>query len=134
MMNYEFDRHSIIKKLIAVGITEAQAEELANAIAEGRKHDLNNLATKMDVLETKAELKQEIAAAEIRLSEKVAEIDKSLSEKVVEIDKKLSEKITEVDKRLFERIEQAKNTMILWYISIAIAMTGIIISALKLIK
>ena len=109
MMNYEFDKHAVIKRLMAAGITEEQAEALGNAIAEGRKHDLNNLATKMDLLETKAELKQEIAAVEIRLSEK----------------------ITEVDKRLFERIEQAKNTMILWYISIAIAMTGIIISALK---
>jgi len=58
MSTIVFDSHAFIKKLIAVGFTEQQAEvlmqEQANLIEDG-------LATKQDIRELKRELKQDIA-------------------------------------------------------------------------
>lgn len=56
-----FDTHQVIKRLVAKGLKEAQAEEIVEAILEGRNTDLSQLATKVQLMELKSELKAEIA-------------------------------------------------------------------------
>lgn len=46
-----FDTYQVIKRLVAKGIEESQAEEIVHAIIEGRNTDLAQLATKEQFME-----------------------------------------------------------------------------------
>ena len=52
-----FNTHNVIKKLVAKGFQEPQAEEIVDAILEGRSSDLSQLATKEQVTELRSEMR-----------------------------------------------------------------------------
>ena len=62
------DTHRLVKRLVAVGFSDDQAETVTDVVREGRETDFSTLATKADIapLATRAELAQlrtEIAEA-----------------------------------------------------------------------
>jgi hypothetical protein len=50
------DTHEVVKELKAAGFTEGQAEAVTKVVREAQSIDLSNLATKVDLAETKAEI------------------------------------------------------------------------------
>ena len=66
------DTHEIARELTAAGIEPSHADAITNAVRRAAEHDasgidLNELATKADLNELKAELKADSAALELRL-------------------------------------------------------------------
>lgn len=55
-----FDTHTFIKRLVAAGMPEPQAETVADALRETREADLAQLVTKADMRAALAELKAEM--------------------------------------------------------------------------
>ena len=58
-----FDTYNAIKRLKAVGFDEQQAEALSDTIRDAQGAKLNEMATKGDIKEAKAELETRIAEA-----------------------------------------------------------------------
>lgn len=52
-----FDTHNAVKKLIAKGLKEPQAEIIVNTIMESRTSEFNQLATKEQLIELRSEMK-----------------------------------------------------------------------------
>lgn len=63
MATTTFDTYNAIKRLKAVGFDEKQAEALSDTIRDAQDAKLNELATRGDVKEAKAELETKIAEA-----------------------------------------------------------------------
>jgi hypothetical protein len=57
------DTHRLVKRLVAVGFSDEQAETVTDVVREGREADVSNLATKGDVSTAVAQLRTEIAEA-----------------------------------------------------------------------
>ena len=67
-----FDTHRFVKNLTASGFTEAQAE----ALADEQAHLLNsNLATKSDVREVKAEIREVKLELELKIEQVRADLE-----------------------------------------------------------
>ncbi|MBF0628169.1 MAG: DUF1640 domain-containing protein [Magnetococcales bacterium] len=58
-----FDTHTYVKRFKAAGFSENQAEEVVTALREVRDSKLDEMATKGDIKEAKAELETKIADA-----------------------------------------------------------------------
>ena len=56
MNTITFDTHKFVKRLIAAGMPDEQAEVLAEAVSEAHIADLSHLATKADLAEAKTEI------------------------------------------------------------------------------
>ena len=56
MATIAFDTHAVVKKLRESGFAEAQAEALTEAITGAQQVHLQQLATKQDLAELRAEL------------------------------------------------------------------------------
>jgi hypothetical protein len=50
------DRHALVRRLKATGLSEDQAEAITTAIRESRDADLTNLVTKTDLAEAKFDI------------------------------------------------------------------------------
>lgn len=57
------DTHAFIKRLIAAGMPEQQAEAVTALVREARDTDASHLATKADLAETKADILKTIIGA-----------------------------------------------------------------------
>ena len=69
-----FDTYKMIKRLRDAGFTDAQAEAVSGAVQEGSTVDLSILATKVDLAETRAELKADILRLETKIEASKADI------------------------------------------------------------
>jgi len=74
-----FDTHAYIKRLVAAGMPEAQAEVQAEALAE---FVLSQLATKNDLQQVKTDLQQEGEQRELRLIHRIDSVELRLSAKL----------------------------------------------------
>ena len=84
----------LYEALINAGASEEKAREAAVALSA------ENLNSKDNVAEVKAELASDIAGLDEKLSGKIAELDQRLSGKIAELDHRLSGKIAELDKKM----------------------------------
>ena len=84
----------LYEALIDAGATEEKAREAAQALSA------ENLNSKDNVADVKAELASDIAALDEKLSGKIAALDEKLSGKIAELDQRLSGKIAELDKKM----------------------------------
>ncbi len=71
-----FDTHLYVKKLIAVGVSEAQAEVQAEAIAELVNEQL---ATKRDIEELRIATKRDLEEFELRLKNEITRLQLTLT-------------------------------------------------------
>jgi hypothetical protein len=51
-----FDAHRLVKRLVAVGFSDEQAETVTDVVRESRETDIANLATKADIAEFRTEM------------------------------------------------------------------------------
>jgi len=82
-----FNTHNVIKKLVAKGFQEPQAEEIVDAILEGRSSDLSQLATKEQVTELRSEMKSDIGKVRAEVTELRSEMRTSNERLRTEIEK-----------------------------------------------
>lgn len=67
MTTITFDTHEFVKKLIAAGFTDIQAEALTETVRAAQGVDLSAFSTKGDLKELEGALKRDILEAENRL-------------------------------------------------------------------
>jgi len=114
-----FNTHQVIKKLVAKGLKEGQAEEIVEAILEGRNTDLNQLATKEQLLELKSETRTDFAKVKTDIAELKTEMRTGFA--------KVKTDIAEVK----TDIEKAKLSAILIIGSLIVASTTVIGALIK---
>jgi ABC-type phosphate transport system auxiliary subunit len=83
MATLALDTHRLVKRLKDAGFTDVQAETVTDIIAEARARDLGELATKLDLAELRAALRDEINDLRVELK---GEIDGLRSELKGEIE------------------------------------------------
>lgn len=71
-----FDTHAYVKKLVTVGVSEAQAEVQAETLTELLD---NNLATKRDLRELETSLKRDIKELEASARRDIKELEMRLT-------------------------------------------------------
>ena len=84
----------LYEALINAGATEEKAREAAVALSA------ENLNSKDNVAEVKAELADDIAGLDEKLSARITALDEKLSGKIAELDQRLSGRIAELDKKM----------------------------------
>ncbi|MEE8554434.1 MAG: hypothetical protein V3T00_01145 [bacterium] len=101
MSTVPFDTHAYVKKLQAVGFTEAQAEVQAEAIA-GLVNE--QLATKRDLKELETTLKRDLAELETALKRDLKELETTLRGGMKEQETSLKREMKELELRLTVRL------------------------------
>lgn len=92
-----FNTHQFVKKLIASGMTEAQAE----AQMEIFIHFIDNkLATKLSLKEVEANLTRDLKELEVRLETKMKELEVSLESKMKELEINLKSEMRILEKEI----------------------------------
>ena len=84
----------LYEALINAGATEEKAREAAQALSA------ENLNSKDNIAEVKAELAGDIAGLDQKLSARITALGEKLSGKIAELDQRLGGKITELDKKI----------------------------------
>jgi len=85
-----FDTHAYVKKLVTVGVSEAQAEVQAEALSDLLE---SNLATKRDIAEIKrdiAEIRHDMTTMETSLKRDMKVLDTSLRHEMKELEMRLT--------------------------------------------
>ncbi len=84
------DTHRLVKRLVAVGFSDEQAETVTDVVREGREADYSNLATKSDLAAVKSDLaavatqlRTEMGAMESRLNASISEAKADLLKWVI---------------------------------------------------
>ena len=72
--------HEAFKQLVDAGLKEKAAETIIRVIDESRKSDIDRLATKEDLKDAKAELKQDIHGLEIKINNIRTELKEEISD------------------------------------------------------
>ena len=72
--------HEAFKQLVDAGVKEKAAETIIRVIDESRKSDIDRLATKEDLKDAKAELKQDIHGLEIKINNIRTELKEEISD------------------------------------------------------
>ena len=72
--------HEAFKQLVEAGVKEKAAETIIRVIDEARKSDIDRLATKEDLKDAKAELKQDIHGLEIKINNIRTELKEEISD------------------------------------------------------
>lgn len=67
------DTHRLVKRLVAVGFSDEQAETVTDVVREGREADFSNLATKSDLAAAVTQLRTEMGAMESRMNASMSE-------------------------------------------------------------
>lgn len=157
MMHTSFDTLEATKIFISSGMKPEIAESVAQVISASRKTDLNQLASKTDLMEVDNKIEKHASDSENRLENKIGAIQTELLKTENRIDSKiaavqtellkvegrLEAKISSVDSRLSietERmlgaIEKSRNDTVRWLIATIVtivgAMSGVMAVLLKL--
>ena len=136
-----FDTHTYVKRLVAAGMPEAQAEVQAEALTEVM---LAQLPTKEDLRQAVAELTEKIEGVRSELTGKIEGIRAELTGKIEGIRAELTGKIEgvrtelrgemrEMELRLRAHIESELRKQMIWYFTMQVALVGAVIAVLKLI-
>jgi DNA gyrase/topoisomerase IV subunit A len=130
-----FDTHAYIKKLVAAGMPEPQAEVQAEALAEivlshlATKEDLSHLAPKEDLRLAKEELQRSID--QLR-----ADMDRLRAEFKAEIDHlrtELKADIREAELRLSAKLEAELRKQMVWFFGMLVVLTGALVALLRVL-
>ena len=134
-----FDTHKYIKELTATGFNEKQAEVIIKSILKGRDYDISNLATKEQlknvqiildnkIEDTKKELKKDISTLDNKIENTKKELKKDIENNKQELKKdiennkqELKQEIELKTSQLETKIEKSKNTIVMWLISLVLA-------------
>jgi hypothetical protein len=121
-----FDTHAYVKRLVAAGMPEAQAEVQAEALSEVI---LAQLATKDDLRQAVAELERKIDGVRSELGGEMREMRGEMRAMRGE----LGGEMRELELRLKAHIESELRKQILWFFTMQVALIGAVIAILKLV-
>ena len=108
-----FDTHAYVKRLVAAGVPEAQAEIHAQVFVEAviehlaTKEDLTRLAKTEDVTLLKQDLlllKQDLRAETQELRGEIRKVELGLRGEIREVELRLNQRLTELENRLTVRM------------------------------
>jgi hypothetical protein len=111
-----FDTHAYVKRLVAAGMPEAQAEVQAEALAD------------LAQAQADAVLAQVVTREDLRLS--VAELDR----KIEALDRKIETfrgDVREMELRLTARLEAELRKQLLWFFGMLIVLAGALVALLR---
>lgn len=124
-MAVPFNTHEVIQELEDLGFPTAQAEGLTAVLLKTASASQEQLATKLDVAEAKAEVKAEIAALRTELKGDVAALRTDLQADIAELRTELQGDIAQVRTdmatmrgELRTEIQAAKNSALTWTIGV----------------
>ena len=96
-----FDTHRYVKRLVASGMPEAQAEVIAS---EQRDLIEDQIATKQDLKELGVHLEQKIREMELRQEQKIREMELRQEQKIREMELRQEQKTLQMEQRLTLRL------------------------------
>jgi hypothetical protein len=131
------DTHAVVKRLMAAGFTDEQAEAVTLVVRDAQDIDLSTLATKGDLAATKADLEKSIAATKAGLEKSMAEIkadlEKSIAATKADLEKSMAEIKVDLEKTragLEKSIADVKVEILKWMVSTMGIQTVVIIGAI----
>lgn len=129
-----FDTLKLVENLTESGFSDIQARGVTNALKEAQDTHLEDLATKSDLAEVKAELKADIN----NLDNKITSLEHSLDNKITSLERSTTHNFANIKKdiihneeRLKAEMVDLKSDMIRWMIGIAVSIVGILFILLK---
>ncbi len=117
MATITFDTLKLARKLEAAGFPHAQAADTAEALADSLG-EVSDLATKVDLVELKVELKADMAELRTELKTEMAELRTELKTEMAE---------------LRAEIRGELNTHLRWIVGTIIAVAALAVAASKLL-
>lgn len=124
-MPVPFNTHEVIQELEELGFPTAQAEGLTAVLLKTASASQEQLATRLDVAEAKAEVKAELAALRTELKGDVAALRTDLQADIAELRTELQGDIATVRTdmatmrgELRTEIQAAKNSALTWTIGV----------------
>jgi coiled-coil family 90 protein len=124
-MAVPFNTHEVIQELQDLGFPTAQAEGLTAVLLKTASASQEQLATKLDVAEAKAEVKAELAALRTELKGDVAALRTDLQADIADLRTELQGDIATVRTdmatmrgELRAEIRDARNSMLTWTIGV----------------
>ncbi|MDX1924699.1 MAG: hypothetical protein SFT91_05730 [Rickettsiaceae bacterium] len=119
-ISQNFDTHKFVKSFVVAGMSEDQAEAIVTAIVQSRDADLSRLATK-----------EQIELLRLQIESVKLELEGKIDSFKSELDGKIDSLKTEFETKLDSRISKQEASLLKWFITTSVAMTGIIIAAIK---
>lgn len=113
-MPVPFDTHEVIQELQDLGFPTAQAEGLTAVLLRTAQASQEQLATKLDLAEVKAELKTEIQSLRTELKDEIAAVRTELRGDIATV----RTDMTTLRGELRAEIRDAKNSMLTWTIGV----------------
>lgn len=140
-----FDTLKLVENLTESGFSDIQARGVTNALKEAQDTHLEDLATKSDLAELKADLASDLAEvkAELKadinnLDNKITSLEHSLDNKITSLERSTTHNFANIKKdiihneeRLKAEMVDLKSDMIRWMIGIAVSIVGILFILLK---
>ena len=121
-----FDTHQMVKRLIAAGFSDSQAETVTDVVREARQVDLDNLATKSDLRDLRAEFKTDLAGLKTELKTDIADVRTELGQLRADLEIRTS--------KLFAAIADSRTETLRWIVGLALTQTGLIVAVLKMLQ
>lgn len=122
-----FDTLRFVKRMQAAGVPSAQAEAQAEVLSETFASNLQGLATKEDLLATKADLNHAIGDLRKDTDTKYQILRKDIDALRQEVDFKIERSTFSVQ----QKMDAHKFALVKWMIGLAIAQLGLVIGALN---
>lgn len=100
----QFDTHKVFKQLSEAGLQEKTADAIVNAINESRLIDIENIATKQDLTEVKAVLKQDIHNLELKIADvklEIADVKSELKQDIADANSELMNAMTKEFQKIY---------------------------------
>lgn len=108
-----FDTHKFIRKLAQSGMSESQAEAIADAFKEVNQE--TEFVTKRDLKDTETLLKQDIETVRSELSHDIKAVRSDLNEQGLKFQSELA---------------NSKSDMIKWFVALSLSQTGLLVAIL----
>lgn len=125
-----FDTHNFVKRLKAAQFSEAQAEALAESMAELLE---GNLATKTDIVllqrdlkEIEANLRRDLKELEAKISRDLKELEAKVSRDLKELDTKAARDLRELELRLRHDLTLRLGAMMVTGIAVVAALVKLL--------
>jgi hypothetical protein len=112
------DTHRLVKRLVAVGFSDEQAETVTDVVREAREADISNLATKADLAQEVGHIRHEIGQLRTELVTTTAQ---------------LRTEIAASEARLFASIAECKADILKWVIGLLLVQGGAVVTLIKLL-
>ena len=112
------DTHSVVKRLKDAGFTDVQAETVSDVVREVRELDIASLATKADLLMTKADLRNELLTTKADLRNELLTTKAELQTSIAQIKTEIAE---------------LKSDLLRYIVTISLGTGALVVALIKLI-